>query len=838
MKEYGTNELFETVKEVPTELSRQQVMEMISVIPTLPPPGNSWFNINLNSIIMTTTVVAIISTAVIYFSNPESPAELPGQEPESSASVTIVADEPETQHLSEDTLKVEPVASIPGPKADTASRADQKPDPVPVIQITDAKKSDETTSSPQPQTITQIPSTEESNKTTTAMEKVKKLKEGVSTKQSSVAIRTNPAPSKSVVNSAPLADNESGVSDDTEDIPLGKLKRALIRELYNDQIIPSKKPFMTVIEFKGPDVSVNFKALDKGHRDKYEGIFRKYQVSPGPNRHIVVDADFIMVGDFTRSGFLGSAKGKRMRISFSDTTVFFNSMNKSPGKGIKGKITYVPNGHKGESVTVFSDDDKGLLGNSSRTNETGDNGGLMISTEGDLRDAEGNTRSALLLTREETDVDVDRDKSYEIGNAVTMTNTDVDSPPVELNSLKIDKLKRTLYRYLVSDGQVENNRSDVNMVIGTGPFRVNSNSNFTSVLQEKYTELFHTFGVELRPGLKILMSTDFIFVGEFGEDNFNGSVQGMLDKEKIIGTVFEEDLGQYALFGNTKSDEVATENRPVEPFDKIRVSGLAVVYYTQERVKDLELTVSGMDIEDVITEVKDGELLVYTSPDKAINGESIKVFASSPVLTSIVVDDSGIFKSKSKIEGDKLKVSALGVGSVDLGVDVDRLHLIMDGGDIAVEGRAVMERTDFLIDANNGTLDQSGLRVLKNWKPGEKTSLGGNKLVNLKEKLAEKLFSDGFIESLRDKIAITFSTTSLEINKTEITVNKLIGYLQLFKEYGLALRNERRLYMGHDFIVIAERNEGRFEFEMRGNNLNFSAQDTWEELEEDIFNRD
>ncbi|GEM_PF-2926439 len=834
MKEYGTNELFETVREAPTELSRQQVMEMITVIPTLPSSGNSWFNINLNSIIMTTTVVTIISTAVIYFSSPESPAELPGQEPESPATVAVVTDEPETQDQSDDTLKVELIVSVPGPGTDTAYNADEQPEPVPVIQTPDLKSDDESTSSLQTQPITQAPATEETAATTEIVE----VNKGSSESRNSSAIRNTPTPPKPVIHRTPVADSETVASDDVVNVPLGKLKRTLIRELYNDQIIPTRKPFMTVIEFKGPEVSVNFKTLDKGHRDKYKSIFKKHEISPGPNRHIVVDADFIMVGDFTRSGFLGSAKGKRMRISFRDTTVFFDSMHKNPGKGIRGKITYKPNGKKGESVTVFSDDDKGLMSNSSDTPKTGDNGGLMISTEGDLQDAEGNTRSALLLTKEEPEVDIDSNQAHKIGNAVTMTNTDVDSPPVELNSLKIDKLKRTLYRYLVSDGQVENNRSDVNMVIGTGPFRVNRNSNFTPALEERYKELFRTFGVQLRPGLKILMSTDFIFVGEFGEDNFNGSVQGMLDKEKIIGTVFEEDLGQYALFGNTKSDEVATENRPVAAFDKIKVSGLAVVYYTQGRAKDLELAVSGMDIEDVITEVKDGELWVYTHPDKAINEESIKVFVSSPALTSITVDDSGVFKGKSKITGDALKVNALGVGSVDVGVDVDRLHLVMDGGDIAVEGRAVMERTDFLIDANNGTLDQSGLRVLKNWEPNEKTSMGGDKLVKLKEKLAEKLFSDGFIESLRDKVSITFTTTGLEINEAEITVNKLIGYLQLFKDYGLTLRNERRLYMAQDFIVIAERNDGRFEFEMRGNNLNFSAQDTWEELEEDIFNRD
>ncbi|MCE7997032.1 MAG: hypothetical protein HEP71_34050 [Roseivirga sp.] len=833
MKEYGTDELFGTVKQAPTELSKQQVMEMITVIPTLPPPGNSWFNINLNSIIMTTTVVAIISSAVIYFTTPVTPSELPGQEPESPAVITALAEDPSPEKTSEDSVPVDPISSIPGPKSDSALNASAEPDPLPLSST--ARPQSQVVPSPKPREVPQVVDRSASGETVKAVPKVSDVNSAV--QKSSMP--SSPAPSRAISDRPVSAQSKPAVSPEPESVPLGKLKRTLIRELYNDQITGSKKPFMTVIEFKGKDVIVNFKPLDKDYRSKYEGILRKHAVTPGPNKRIVVDADFIMVGNFTQSGFLGSAKGKRMRISFADSTVFFDDMHKNPEDGMQGRITYTPSRGYKESILVLGNDGTDISGSSPLFPKSDNKGGLMISTEGKVQDAEANTRSASLLTSDGSDEALFNDNTHEIGNAVTMTNTKVDSPPVELNSLRINKLKRELYRYLVQDDQVRSNKADVNMVIGTGPFSVNGNNPFSPAMEARYKALFRSHGVQLRSKLKILMSTDFIFVGEFGEDNFNGSVQGVLVKEKIVGSIFEEELGQYSLFGNSnKTDDVATENRSVKSFDRIKVSGLAKVFYSQGPEKELRLEVSGVPLEDIFTEVKDGELHVFSHPDKAFKEESIKVYVYSPSIKSIEVDDAAEFIGQTQIIEDELQVSSLGDGSVELGVDVGRLHIIMDGGDIDLEGKAVMQRTDLLNDANSGTLYQRGLNVLKNWEPEEKRSNSGKDLEKLKEDLIEKLLDDGFMESLRDKVTISFSTTGLEIGNTQIPGDKLIGYLKLFKEYDFFLRNQRKVFLGRTFIVIADKNKDGFEFEMKGTKLAFNTQDSWEKLEEDIFKRD
>lgn len=824
MKEYGTDELFGTVKNAPTELSKQQVMEMITILPTLPPPGNSWFNINLNSIIMTTTVVAIISSAVIYFTNPSVTPELPGQEPEKQA-ITLVETPEETKQTIVQTDTVEPIAGIPIPKI---SRVDtvKEPAPMPVDATSPFTTIAQEEAAPVEEPNVLLPPAAE---TTNDPIKTAEVSESPASVNRPAKISSTP----STVSKATITPEKK------EDLRLGRLKRTLMRELFEDGITGTRKTFMTVMEFKADQISVNFKSLKKDQSEKYQRILTKYKVAPGPNKRIVLDSDFIMVGNFTSAGFDGAARGKKMKISFKDSTVFFDNMDKNPNNDLFGNITYSPNDKSSNPRSILFPDEGRKYGSQKGILKTGGESHMMLQTEGKVQDVETNTYSASLLTADGSDEDVLFDGGeHVISNAVTMYNRGIDNMPIELSSSGINKLKKELYKNLIQDDQILSNRADVDMVINPNGFIVNGNNPFSPKLQQRYIRVFESYGFSPRQNLKILMSPDFIMVGEFGEQNFSGTVRGKLIKEKIVGSIFEAELGKYSLFG--EKDEIkesVTENRAVKSFDRIKVSGLAVIYYSQGPEKDLRLEVAGMPIEDVITEVKNGELRVYTAIGKTFLEESIKVYVSSPMVKSIVVDEAAEFISQTEIKQDLLKVSSFGVGSVELAVNVERLHLVMDGGDIEVEGKAGMERTDFLTDANRGTLEQSGLRVLKNWDPEEKISKSGDNLTALKEALTEKLFDDGFIDSWREEVTISFSTTGLEIENDEVSGNYLVEYLKLLKVYGLTQRNDRKIFLSREFIVIADRNNGKFEFEMRGTNLSFNAQDSWEELEDDVFDR-
>lgn len=945
MKEYGTDELFGTVRQAPTELSKQQVMEMITILPTLPPPGNSWFNINLNSIIMTTTTIAIITSAVIYFSSPKADPQLQGQE----------LSEPATTEQA----PTGPVTSI----QDSLQQTDKLPAP-----DTSSKKLPTGTVEETEQVASKAPSPRMKQTATPAAGPKPTVIDGNQANRTvPPTLLTVPTPVASttpaVVNSNTRESLQPVAATKTprlNELKLKRLKRTLQRELISDYLIQTKRSFM-VLQFKEGEIFVNDQRLDYAEYTKYSELLNKFRVDPGPEKRVVIDSKFIMVGDFTDQGFKGASQGKAMNIKFydngvmemndifsgADTTQSGSTLFRVPkGKAERGDIYLKTEGRVKDAEanislldrmmsnqtneTLFGSDykqvqnfknaatifEKGLeettielsteqiksfkkelyknlIQDAQVSNKSEpvvmllDNGPFKVNNKSPL-EGETNSRYQRLLQKYDLSPDTFRRVimnkdfimigDFEDGRFIGTIQGTLNSEAVrgtviekalegygvfgtsyhlsskegleigtKLKTSTMKALKETLYQYMVSDGYIVTSGVDVIFNIETAAFQIDEMARLNAKTDQKYRALLSRYKVKTGAGMKILMSRDFLLVGQFRESEFNGSLQGMLEEEHIIGSKFEPllrgidiNLGDdmtYRINGEEdEAPDMQREEREIAAFDKLEVSGLAVVYFTQGPLTKARLEVSGMPIEDVITQSEDGTLRIYTRGND-INNEQIAVYVSSPKLSAIEVRDAAEFKGQTQIIEKMLKVSSFGAGAVELDVDVDRLHLIMDGGDIDIEGKAVMERTDFLEDANRGTLEQSGLRVLKNWEPDEKSTRVEGGLVNLKEALTQKLLADGFIESWRDEVTISFSTTGLKIGKSPLSADDLASYLKLLKTYKVSLRDERKVFLSRDFIIIADRNNGEFEFKIRGTDLNFKAQETWQELEDDVFDR-
>ncbi len=154
---------------------------------------------------------------------------------------------------------------------------------------------------------------------------------------------------------------------------------------------------------------------------------------------------------------------------------------------------------------------------------------------------------------------------------------------------------------------------------------------------------------------------------------------------------------------------VATEERSLPPFHTLAVSGLAVVYLSHGETGKARLTVSGMPIEDVITRVEGGVLTVTTRGQH--NGESIKVYVSSPALKAISVDGAGILYSENTLRADRLEISLLGNGAAKLDVDARNLKVNMNGGDLELTGKARRYEVFNLENSSHGRLLNSDLSV-------------------------------------------------------------------------------------------------------------------------------
>jgi hypothetical protein len=313
MKEYGTNDLFEVARKAPTELPQEQVMEMITKIPTLPPPGNSWFNINLNSIIMTTTVAAIIGSAMIYFSTPAN-TELPGQEPGDQSTQPILVEE-STGKTSEDSLTL--IAHLPAPK-----RLSNTANPVNPIPVNTAEPFD-------PQGHGTAPDLKSENR--------------IATKKSGAA-SSPPDRADSPYTNAGIKRLPVSIEEDTPSsglagasspdvLQLRKLKRLLLRELSKDNLIKNKR-FFHIVHYQEGKILVNQDTLNRQSYTKYNRLLQDYDLTPGPEMRVLLDPRFIMVGNFTEDGFDGKAYGREMNIDFMSQKVISNGlMHMSSGKG-------------------------------------------------------------------------------------------------------------------------------------------------------------------------------------------------------------------------------------------------------------------------------------------------------------------------------------------------------------------------------------------------------------------------------------------------------------------------------------------------------------------------
>lgn len=611
MKEYEINGLFEMVRKAPTELPREQVMEMITNIPALPPPGNSWFNINLNSIIMTTTVVAIIGSAMIYFSTPAN-TELPGQEPDDLSKQATVTDT-RGQEPGKDSLKL--ITTLPAP----ARLSTNSPDRVDTTPVRAAISYDE------PKTT----STESAGAIRPPTRKASEIP------PSPGVTPVSPTPQTGMQQLPITADDDNDpistkAAISINQVQLRKLKRVLLRELNKDDLIKSKRYF-NVLEYKEGEILVNRNPLDNQVFTKYSVLLDGYGLQPGPEMRVVLDPKFIMVGRFTSGGFDGRAYGREMNIQFlSDRVTFIGMTDLSTGNGPLNLL------HS-------------------------DSGGGLFSKQGN-------------------------------------------GGFVDLSAQQLKSLKKALYKNLLADNQIPSKDADVQMLITPARFKVNENNDFSPELRSKYSDLFGTYGLSPGSERKILLSTDFIMVGDFGEINFTGSVHGEFIQSKIAGSIFESDFSKYSIFAD-ESDHDGTEQyeeRSVAPFSHLVVSGLAVVHLTQAPREDIRLEVSGMPIKDVLTEVQNDTLTVTTLGEH--HGESIDIYVTNPAIHSLEISDSAELYGQNQFLAAAMNILIKDAAAAYLDVDVLELFILMDGGNLDIGGRYKGKEVRYGKDAQRGTL--------------------------------------------------------------------------------------------------------------------------------------
>lgn len=487
MKAKDTSGLFEITQHAPTELSRETVMDFIKVIPTLPPPSSNWFqNFNLNSIIMTTTAITLITSAVIYFTSPSGSPELSGPEPE----VLIVPLE------IEDPIEITPKIQIKSIQLDTI-----KEEPVEVQTIT---------------TIALNPVVEESAEPVKEVD-IKQVTSVKLTSKSPTFSNDKPTRFWSKGKKEVITDNSLKLS--TRE--LRSLKRQLLKLIKQDKLEESGIASFNTLWYTSEYLQLNDTKLKGAMFTKYANVLKSFGITAGPDRRVVVDNDFIQVGDFTKDGFDGQALGKNMEIYFID----------GDEKGLFSKES---------GKTGFLNQDKA--------------GDTILKTEGKLKDSKVNlSKVGRLLQSHGNSEPKDGNRFYDSGNqAISIFSKVTEDIYVELNGKQIRSLKKELYRELLRDKLIENRKTDVRLLFSDNGIIVNGLI-LTETLTFRYQRILDQYGVEAAKNRKILMNTDFIIVGDFVNSEFYGSLQGSLNSEDISESIFKQDFAEFPVFGFAKA---------------------------------------------------------------------------------------------------------------------------------------------------------------------------------------------------------------------------------------------------------------------------------------------
>ena len=134
----------------------------------------------------------------------------------------------------------------------------------------------------------------------------------------------------------------------------------------------------------------------------------------------------------------------------------------------------------------------------------------------------------------------------------------------------------------------------------------------------------------------------------------------------------------------------ASEDRPVGPFSKLRVSHGIDVYLTQDAEESLRIEVEGFDLADIVS-VVEGDTLRLSIParmDRSFpDGHEARAYVSFVQLSAIEASGGSDIEGRNDLELDALSIEASGGSDVELAVTAQDLELSLSGGsDAEVSG--------------------------------------------------------------------------------------------------------------------------------------------------------
>lgn len=199
-----------------------------------------------------------------------------------------------------------------------------------------------------------------------------------------------------------------------------------------------------------------------------------------------------------------------------------------------------------------------------------------------------------------------------------------------------------------------------------------------------------------------------------------------------------------------------TENRNLNSFSSVKVSGGFEVVIQQGNKESIEITASGIDLQDIITEVEGGTLKVRTKNDSWSwkNNYEVSMVITYKALESFTSSGSSKVKTKSTIKSNQFELTLSGSGNFEGKIDTQKLAITISGsGDVELSGSAKEQSIEL-----SGSGDVEALELQSSIAKIRITG-SGNAKVSVSEQLDGQVSGSGDIRFAGNPEKQLFKTT-------------------------------------------------------------------------------
>ncbi|HAD83210.1 TPA: hypothetical protein DCG35_12265 [Candidatus Edwardsbacteria bacterium] len=188
--------------------------------------------------------------------------------------------------------------------------------------------------------------------------------------------------------------------------------------------------------------------------------------------------------------------------------------------------------------------------------------------------------------------------------------------------------------------------------------------------------------------------------------------------------------------------QTISQSRDVSGFDKIQVNGAYDLYITQDKEYSLRIEAEPEVLENILTEVKDGLLVVSDRKPRIRIGlfksKARKIHLTLPELKELCINGAADVAGQNRIKTGNFSLMVNGAGDVELELEAGDVAATINGaGDIKLKGTA--ENFDISIDGA-GDISASDLASRK---ASVRISGAGDCRVNASQELTVNIAGSG-----------------------------------------------------------------------------------------------